>query len=434
MDILTFFRRCRAAAMAVAIAVTSAACAELTLAWTALEPKGEAAAPAIAPAASRAEWEEARAPALRQLLQDNVYGRMPDAARTELLDRRLVDAGAFEGRGRYEELRIRPTAIFGGVEARAPGGDLIMALITPTAGDGPFPVIIMQTFCARQSAAPHPEATQPNGGPEMGGVLGAVATYVFGRYICTPPYEDILDAGYAVAVMSPGDIVPDRREEGVAALAALSAQDPDDPTRWGAIAAWGWLYSRAVDALEDDARIHPSGYVVWGHSRYGKAALVAAAFDDRIDAVIAHQSGTGGASLNWDKKGESVGSIVGNYPHWFAPAYARLSEASDGEGARPAFDQHMLLALVAPRPMLLGNARRDVWSDPNGAFRAAQGAAPAYAAYGLTGLDQTDLSAFEPGADIAYWLRSGTHGVVEEDWPAFLSFLNAHFKTTPGAP
>ncbi len=90
-------------------------------------------------------------------------------------------------------------------------------------------------------------------------------------------------------------------------------------------------------------------------------------------------------------------------------------------------DQHALLALIAPRPVLLGNARRDVWSDPNGAFRAAMGADPVYELLGSEGLRQERLYDWRPEADIAFWVRPGTHGVVEEDWPAFLEFLKAHF-------
>ena len=89
--------------------------------------------------------------------------------------------------------------------------------------------------------------------------------------------------------------------------------------------------------------------------------------------------------------------------------------------------QVVLLALIAPRPILLGNARRDVWSDPTGAFRAAQGADAAYELLGSEGLTVERLDRFEPEADIAFWIRPGTHGVVEEDWPAFLRFLDAHW-------
>ena len=182
-----------------------------------------------------------------------------------------------------------------------------------------------------------------------------------------------------------------------------------------------------VDVLEQDARLDRSAMIAWGHSRYAKAALVAAAFDPRIAGVIAHQSGTGGASLNYKKPGESVARITRSYPHWFARSYAAYTDE-----ARPDVDQHQLLALIAPRPVLLGNARRDVWSDPNGAFRAAMGADPVYRLYGAKGLDQSRLRPYDPAAGIAFWLRPGTHGVVKEDWPAFLAFLGAHFEAKDG--
>jgi hypothetical protein len=252
---------------------------------------------------------------------------------------------------------------------------------------------------------------------ERGGF--SLETYVFGRYICTPPVEELLDAGYAVATIFPSEFIPDRREEGLAELRRLSGDGGDEETRWGAIAAWGWAYSRMIDVLEQDARLDRNAMIVWGHSRYAKSALVAAAYDARIDGVIAHQSGTGGASLNAGKKGESIKSITQSYPHWFARTYRE-----DNLGG---YDQHMLLALIAPRPILLGNARRDVWSDPNGAFRAGLGADPVYELYGARGLDQTGLKPYDPTAGIAFWIRPGTHGVVKEDWPAFLAFLDAHF-------
>jgi hypothetical protein len=139
---------------------------------------------------------------------------------------------------------------------------------------------------------------------------------------------------------------------------------------------------------------------------------------------VSHQSGTGGAALNRKKNGESVKEITDTYPHWFSEAYAK----KDWDSEDVSVDQHALLALVAPRPIFLGNARRDVWSDPNGSFRSAQGASDTYKLYNKTGLKQDSLKPFHPDADIGFYLRSGTHGVVKEDWPAFLVFLDAHIK------
>ena len=245
------------------------------------------------------------------------------------------------------------------------------------------------------------------------GLMLRVFSYFFGRHIVTPPIEDILAQGYGLAVIYPSDTYSDNAQGfSPARRYAPSAKNP-----WGAIGAWAFMYASLNNHLKADTAF--SQTIAYGHSRYGKAALLAAAIDGSIDAVISHQSGTGGASLSRDKKGETVEKIMQSYPHWFSAKYS-----ADNKD----FDQHHLLALIAPRPILLGNASRDVWSDPEGAFRAAQGASPIYQLYGKDGLRQTKLTDYQPGNDIAFWIRRGTHGIVKEDWPAFLQFLDAHIQ------
>ena len=289
-----------------------------------------------------------------------------------------------------------------------------------------MPVILMESFCPNNNTVINPlisKALDNDFTCAGNGIMNKTMLYVFGRYIATPPMEMILENGYGFATIFPSDYAPDRKVDGMQALTNLSQGHTDEQSRWGSIAAWAWGYSRMVDILEQDPRFRKDAWVTYGHSRYGKAALVAAAFDDRIGGVIAHQSGTGGASLNKRKKGESVGEITTSYPHWFSKSYADMAGSEDEMDV----DQHALLALIAPRPIFLGNARRDVWSDPNGAFRAAQSASSVYNLYNKQGLMQSDLKSFVPSADISFYIRPGTHGVVEEDWPAFLEFLNAHF-------
>lgn len=405
-------------------------CAPLTLAWTALKPQGQLAEPAAleafadqAPVASVEAWETARAPALREALQAYVYGEMPDDHQLEVTARRVLDEDAFDGRARLYEYTLQAEARFG--DSVRQSRPFAMNLLAPKDAPG-APVILMQTFCPRWNTIPHPSIPRPEDARDCSdGFLTGVMTYVFGRYIATPPLEEILDRGYAVAAIFPSEFVPDNSDAGLAALHALAAGADDENSRWGAIAAWGWGYSLMIDALESDPDVAASGYAAFGHSRYGKSALVAAAFDPRVTAVVSHQSGTGGASLNRRKKGESVESITKNYPHWFA---ARYGEFAGREGEMPV-DQHHLLALIAPRPVMLGNARRDVWSDPNGAFKAAMGADPVYRLYADAGLEQSRLDEWRPDAPLAFWLRPGTHGVVEEDWPAFLEFLDAHLRS-----
>lgn len=421
--------------LATALALFSAGCTEMTLSWADMRPDGAVASPPIlgsfegdGPVANATEWRDRRAPKLRRALELGVYGVMPRASATRVIDRKVLNASAFGGLGVVEEYVVAARADFGGVQVSVKselGGDgFLMNVVTPKDAAGPVPIILMETFCPRWSTIPDPKVARPAEARDFGPVGKSIETYVFGRYICTPPIEKILKAGYAVASIHPGEFAPDRGVEGLAELRRLSAGHADDATRWGAIAAWAWAYSRMADVLEEDPRYDKAGFITWGHSRYGKSALLAAAFDARIDGVIAHQSGTGGASLNREKAGEKVSSITANYPHWFSRNYAGFG----GRESEMAVDQHHLLALIAPRPILLGNARRDVWSDPNGAFRAAQGADAAYELFGVKGLIDDRLDGFTPSAEIAFWIRPGTHGVVKEDWPAFLEFLDAHFK------
>ncbi|MEZ5892395.1 MAG: hypothetical protein R3C58_04525 [Parvularculaceae bacterium] len=427
------FLRVLSFAVLACIAVLLTGCAKMTLAWADLGAKGDAAAPPVLgafesapPVISADDWRARRAPALREALQREVYGFLPDAGATRVLDHQVINASAFGGRASLEEYRLAFTATFNGetVESLGAGGGdagVIMDVAYPSNAKGPVPIILMETFCQRWNTLPDPAVAGAPAEIDRGG--GGIGTYVFGRFICTPPVEEILDAGYAIATVFPSEFVPDSNERGLAELRRLSPGYADDETRWGAIAAWAWEYSRMIDALEKEPRIDQNAIITWGHSRYAKAALVAAAFDARIDGVIAHQSGTGGASLNRRKKGESVKSITSSYPHWFSKTYS--SFAGHEEDMRT--DQHLLLALVAPRPVLLGNARRDVWSDPNGAFRASLGADPVYELLGSSGLEQSRLDEWRPEADLAFWLRAGTHGVVKEDWPAFFAFLKAHY-------
>lgn len=284
------------------------------------------------------------------------------------------------------------------------------------------PYIILQNFCPNISVVPIEGITPPTGeyfDCSGGGIMGSVFGYFFGRYITVPPYELILNQGYNLAIMYPPEFVPDSSRRAPLALNELFETKRSE---MGALAIWAsqsvWLAERLKSTTSTEA------VITYGHSRYGKTALLAAAMSDQIDGVIAHQSGTGGASILRDGTGESVSQVMENYPHWFTP---KFSDYSENESAL-AVDAHMLLALIAPRPIMLGNARRDVWSDPAGAFDAAKAANPAWQNAGKDGLTAERLDEFNPEDDIAFWLRPGTHGVVKEDWPAFLEFLNAHFK------
>jgi len=247
--------------------------------------------------------------------------------------------------------------------------------------------------------------------------------YSLGRYHDTPPVKEAIEQGYAFASINVLDFVLDNGRFGPAQLELMSRGAPEGQA-WGALAAWAFQYARGIDYLETDPALDKTRMAIYGHSRFGKATLVAGALDPRIDAVIAHQSGRGGAALFASERGEPIGEMVANYPQWLNASFAeRLAR-----GEALPFDQHHLLALLAPRPVLLGHGRRDGWADPDGSFRAAKGARPAYELFRKPGLTAQRLGDFDPSAPISYWMRPGTHGETKEDWDAFFAFLDAHFK------
>lgn len=359
------------------------------------------------------KWEDQTLPIIKTSLQTEIYGRYPEELILSLVSQNTKPGVFFDGKGTITTLKLRIANPFSNISR-----DFDLAIIQPVNIQNP-PVIIMQKFCPVNDVIPEAGLSPPDGisfscGGD--GIMTNVFDYFFGRYIRTPPIDMILEYGFAIAVMHPPEFIPDNRQQG---LYALSEFFPNEPTSSAprAIGAWAKQFSLVANLLEDKFAFSKS--ILNGHSRYGKTALVAAAFDPLIDGVVSHQSGTGGASLSIDKPGETVAAITQGYPHWFSPNY---------NTKHLTVDQHVLLAAIAPRPVLLGNAKRDVWSDPEGAFLAARAATPTYALYGSQGLTAAKLTDFKPDDNLAFWIRPGTHGVVKEDWPAFLEFLITHFK------
>lgn len=345
----------------------------------------------------------------RALLETEIYGEMDFSPTIEVLSFEQRPSVALTSQATVAQWRLR---ISYGNAAR----DLDMILVLPTDTPG-APIIMTQNFCPNNDVIPLTGVHAPDGvgtSCSGGGIFGMLMSNVFGRYIVQPPLQDILDRGYGLAAMYPSQLVPDRSSAGLDALDELF---PDHPNRPGALAVWSNLFGVAARTIE--AEFGESAMIAYGHSRFGKTALLAGAWSDDIDAVIAHQSGTLGASALDDKDGEPLSALMDSYPHWPGPGLSRYQDRPNSLPVRPAD----LLALTGDKPVLLGNARRDVWSDPWGAYTEAKSAwGDAFGA--------SNPSDFRPGDTKAYWLRPGTHGVVKEDWPAFLDFLDANNLVT----
>lgn len=368
-----------------------------------------------APIADSSEWLSRRAPLLRQAFLARIYGALPRLP-LEDVAYRTVDADALDGSAHLELLTLR----------LGPNLEPFnVALLTPRT-DRPAPLIILSDFCGLDTDI-DPRLPSPSWRAMRcrSGLGRALTQLSHGDAILRPPVRAMITRGYAVAVFYAGDVAPDNP--------ALFRQAPigrlADHQESGAISAWAALYLAAFETLRLDPRIAPSRIAVWGHSRFGKAALLAAALEPRIGAVIANQSGTFGATLSGATRGESELQIARRFPHWFPMEIVATTPTRAANG----FDQHLLLALLAPRPVLLGNAGLDRWSDPAAAFAAARAASDAYALFGSDGLAQPNMRLSNLAADIAFYVRPGGHGVRSSDWDRALDFLDTHVAPDPEA-
>jgi len=241
------------------------------------------------------------------------------------------------------------------------------------------------------------------------------------------PVDSILDAGYALVTMYREEIASDRKEEmfktGVQTLYP-ELQNRED--NFGTIAAWAWAMSRAVDYLETDKDINSKKIIAFGFSRLGKAALWAGATDPRFALVISNESGAGGDKQFHRGIGENIRRLNTVFPHWFAQSFRKYM---DKDTLLP-FDQHFVLALIAPRPVYLAAAQDDKGSDPEGEFETAKAANTIYKFLGTKAFPQTTFPALnEPVyGQIGFHIRPGGHDVKNFDWKQFLNFSNLHLQ------
>lgn len=353
------------------------------------------------------DWQKIRRPEIIELFKTNVYGRSPiDRPQDEHFEIVETDKMAMSGNATRKKVKIR----FSG-----PGGNGNISLLVFIPNNTQLPVPAFVLICHRG---------QDNIDPS--------------RKIKKDfwPAEEIVSRGYAAITFHVSDLDPDDDDgfnNGVHGVFDGAPPRPKDA--WGTIAAWSWGASRVMDYLVTDPDINNKQIAIIGHSRGGKASLWAGALDERFALVISNESGCTGAALARRDVGESVASINKNFPHWFCENYNKFNNNEDDLPV----DQHMLIALIAPRLAYVASAEDNFWADPVGEFLSCVYAEPVYALYGEQGLGtQSPPEVNIPIHDgrIGYHMRSGNHDLTKYDWKCYLDYASKqwyygnHFNNT----
>ena len=372
---------------------------------------------------SAAAWNNQQRPYIYHLFEENVYGRFP----LEKIPLRFVVRET--NNHALNNLAVRKQVrIYLNPPANSVYIDLLVYL--PAAAKTPVPVFTGYNFTGNHTIANDTgiylsTSWMP---PKAKGVVDNRATDS-SRGTDTAQWQlrEILSHGYGLAVAYYGDIEPDNPDGWKTGIrTTMSTALQIKPEEWSAIGAWAWGLDRIMDYLQQDKAIDAKRIALIGHSRLGKAALWAGAGDQRFAIIISNESGEGGAALSKRWYGETVAIINQHFPHWFVANYKKYN---DNTAALPV-DQHMLLSLMAPRPLYVASAEGDQWSDPRGEFLSARHADPVYALFNKKGIGTDSMPALHQpvGQTVRYHIRAGKHDVTLYDWQQYLRFADSFWK------
>lgn len=369
-------------------------------------------------------WYKKRRHEILQLFTNEVYGKVPGELPITEVKEWESSSEALDGK----VFRKQVSLVF---EKNGHHLEVNVLMYLPKT-DQKVPVFVAYNFSGNHTVSNDPAIrlteSWVNDNPSVGIINNQVTEQSRGADTESWPVEEILKAGYGLVTIYYGDVDPDKNDmtDGIHPFFYKPNQQNPLINEWGSISAWAWGLSRVMDYLEKEPMVDSKKVAVLGHSRLGKTALWAGATDQRFAIVISNESGCGGAALSRRKFGETVRIINTSFPHWFCDNFLKYN---DNEDQLPV-DQHLLLALIAPRPLYVASAEGDQWADPRGEFLSAKYASPVYELLGKEGLPVKEMPEVNKPVmgTIGYHIRSGKHDLTLYDWQQYLKFADKHLK------
>lgn len=370
-------------------------------------------------------WEAVRRPELLKIFQEQMYGTTPGKQVNVEFKVAKDISNVLDGLAELKEVDLIFSNDRGKHSAR-------LLLFLPRNRKGPVPLFLGMNFYGNHTIHPSENISLHHSWVRDNPLFlisdNKVDDQSRGVRSSRWPVEYILSHGYGLGVIYYGDIDPDYDDgfqNGLHPLFYKNGQTKPSVKEWGSIGIWAWSLSKALDYLETDGDVNGEKVIVFGHSRLGKTSLWAGAQDQRFAGIISNDSGCGGAALSKRKLGETVAVINNSFPHWFNDHFTRF----DNHEENMPFDQHMLISLMAPRPVYIASAKEDEWADPHGEYLSGYYAGPAYKLYNK----ETPASKESPGVNqprmtesVSYHIRSGRHDVTRYDWAQYIRWADAY--------
>jgi len=341
------------------------------------------------------DWENIRRPEILKLFENNVYGQVPQDFERISFEIKNEDKDAMNGAATLKEVAIT-------VFRKQKNVTINLLLFTPNRIKKEVPVFLVINHRGIRTM----DVTRVNKNDFW-------------------PAEEVIEAGYGIAGFDVIDVAPDDKANFQKGVMELYPEQLEMNNGMRALSAWAWGASRAIDYFETDSSVDAKKIITVGHSRGGKASLWTGAQDKRVSIAISNDSGNSGAALSRRNFGESVKNIL-RFTHWFCPNYKQYA---DNEDMLPV-DQHMLLALMAPRGVYVASAAEDLWADPKGQYLSLLEAQVAYNLYGIkhnfpTEMPEVNNQIIQSHA--GFHNREGKHNMTSYDWQQFIKFANFYF-------